>query len=287
MPLLAVPNISEGRSAELLEELKAIVAAAGVRVLDVHADPVHNRSVFTLTAENDRLVEGCVALAEAASKGIDLTIHRGVHPRLGALDICPFVPHEASMEQAVEAARRAAEAIAAGSDLPVYLYGHAATRPATRELPDLRRGGLEALARRATGELPPDHGPATIEMSRGVVCIGARDPLIAFNVWLRADLEEAKEVAARVRSTQLRALGLGISETVSQVSMNLIHPEVVGLEDAFAAVNREAVERGLQVTATEIVGLVPERLLPGPDATVTRLLKQPGHSLEACLEATD
>ena len=287
MPLLAVPNISEGRDEKLLAELKAIVAAAGVRVLDVHTDPVHNRSVFTLTAESDRLVEGCVALAEVASKRIDLSIHSGVHPRLGGLDICPFVPHETTMEQAVGAARRAAEAIAAGSKLPVYLYGHAATRPATRELPDLRRGGLEALARRATGELPPDHGPAEIEMSRGVVCVGARDPLIAFNVWLRGDLQAAKEIAARTRSTHLRTLGLLISETESQVSMNLIHPEAVGLEDAFGAVNREAVERGLQVTATEIVGLVPERFLPGPDATVTRLLKQPGHSLEACLEATD
>lgn len=286
MPLLAVPNISEGRDAELIAELKAVVAAAGVRVLDVHTDPVHNRSVFTLTAGTDRLVEGCVALAEVASKRIDLMAHRGVHPRLGALDICPFVPHEVTMEEAVGAARRAAEAIAAGSILPVYLYGHAANRPVTRELPDLRRGGLETLARRAAAELPPDHGPAEIEMSRGVVCVGARDPLIAFNVWLRGGLEAVKEIAEQIRSTHLRALGLRISETESQVSMNLIRPEAVGLEDAFAAVNREAAERRLEVTATEIVGLVPERFLPGPDATVTRLLKQPGHSLEACLEAT-
>ena len=284
MTLLAVPNISEGTDPILIDELEQAVVNRGVRVLDIHSDRVHNRSVFTLTARPEHLLDGCVALAALAAARIDLTKHRGVHPRLGAMDVCPFVPHHRSMDEAIALAHRAAAAIASEVRLPIYLYGRAALRAETRELPELRRGGLTTLARRASTELPPDEGPVEIDPKRGVVCVGARGPLIAFNVWLRGDENVARGIAREVRSKSLRALGLEISDTDCQVSMNLVDPEVTGIEQAFSAVAGSARRRGIEITATEIVGLVSERFLPDRDATVTRLLKQPGHSLEASLE---
>lgn len=285
MTLLAVPNISEGKNPELLAELERLARTSGARVLDVHADPVHNRSVFTLTGTSKELLNACVALAGLAASRIDLSHQGGVHPRLGAMDICPFVPHDSEMSEAVALARETAVAIGTSVGLPVYLYGHAAT-PA-RALPDLRRGGIEALRERALDAMPPDAGPRSIDPRRGVVCVGARGPLIAFNVWIEAEVEHAQTIARSVRGPTIRALGFPISTTESQVSMNLVEPEITGIEEAFAAVSREAEHRGVEISGTELVGLVAERFLPSPDATVTRLLKQPGHSLEASLQSPD
>ncbi len=285
MPLLAIPNISEGRDPGLLKELRDAAVGKAARVLDVHSDPVHNRSVFTLTGTHEELLEACVALAELAASRIDLSDHEGVHPRLGAMDVCPFVPHETEMTEAVTLARDTATAIGTSVGLPVYLYGFAITPP--RGLPELRRGGLEALRERALSTMPPDAGPRSIDPRRGVVCVGARGPLIAFNVWIEGDREEARAIARSVRSDSIRALGLRISATQCQVSMNLIDPAVTGIDQTFETVSREAKQRGLAIVATELVGLVPERFLPNPDATVTRLLKQPGHSLEASLNRSD
>lgn len=285
MSLLAIPNISEGRKPTLVKELRDAALSKAARVLDVHSDPVHNRSVFTLTGTHEELLEACVVLAELAASRIDLSDHQGVHPRLGAMDVCPFVPHESDMTDAVTLARDTASAIATSVGLPVYLYGFAAVP--SRGLPELRRGGLEALRERALTTLPPDAGPRSIDPRRGVVCVGARGPLIAFNVWIEGDLEEARGIARSVRSASIRALGLPISATECQVSMNLIDPAVTGMDEAFEAVSREAKQWGVGIIATELVGLVPERFLPNPDATVTRLLKQPGHSLEASLNRSD
>lgn len=283
MTLLAVPNVSEGRDPRLIEDLSRAAQVGTNRVLDVHSDPVHNRSVLTVTGEPGDLVEGCVALAAACRERIDLTGQSGVHPRLGALDVCPFVPHHDDMEIAVSAATAASTAIGRGLGIPVYLYGAAATRSHARELPELRRGGLGRLQERALSDLTPDAGPPRFDPRCGVVCIGARGPLIAFNVWIESDPDTARAIAARMRSPSVRALGLHIRDRTCQVSMNLVDPTVTGIEVAFQQVAAAAQATGATVTATEIVGLVEERFLPSPDATVTRLLLQPGHSLEASL----
>ena len=287
MTLLAIPNFSEGTDQVLIRRMADDIRSAGARVLDIHSDPTHNRSVFTITGEPGLLIEACTGLADAASH-IDLTRQRGIHPRLGGLDVCPFVPHSTtSMEAAIEAARRTASLIGDRLGIPVYLYGEAAFRPATRALPDIRRGGLDSLARRSLTDLPPDAGPSEIDPRKGVVCVGARGPLIAFNVWLAADVGVAREIAARVRSSSVRSLGLPLPENRSQVSLNLIDPAATGIEDIFDAVAQLADERSVEILQTEIVGLVESRFLPDPDARVTRLLMRPGHSLEAVLRGSD
>lgn len=279
MTLLAVPNVSEGRDGQRIGRFLEVLRTCRVSVLDVHTDASHNRSVFTLTGPRDALVTGCTALAAAAASEIDLRTQEGVHPRLGGLDVCPFVPHQEAMEAAVDAARATAERMGEAG-LPVFLYGEAATREATRALPDLRRGGLAKLAERAGNELPPDEGPRDIDLSRGIVCVGARGPLIAFNVWTTGELEVTRAIAHEVRSPSVRALGLQVGEDKAQVSMNLIDPPRVGIEDAFRAVEAAAARHGVPIVGTEIVGLVERRFLPSPDATVTRLLLEPGHCLE-------
>ena len=279
MTLLAVPNVSEGRDEQRIARFLEVLRATGVSVLDVHSDASHNRSVFTLTGTRHELVAGCTELASAATE-IDLRTHEGVHPRLGGLDVCPFVPYQEALAIAVEVARATAERIGREAGLPVFLYGDAARRETTRELPDLRRGGISTLAERARTGLPPDEGPGEIDPTRGVVCVGARGPLIAFNVWVDAELDTTRALAREVRSPSLRALGLPVGDAKTQVSMNLIEPQTLGIEDAFGAVEAAAERHGVQIAATEIVGLVERRFLPSPDATVTRLLLEPGHCLE-------
>jgi glutamate formiminotransferase len=263
------------------------VGDAGARVLDVHSDGAHNRSVLTTTGETAALIDGMVALA-IACKGIDLSQHSGIHPRLGALDVCPFVPHDQPLQGALEAARRAGRSIADGAGLPVYLYGEAATREACRDLRALRRGGLSTLARRAAADLPPDFGPRSIDPRHGVVCVGARGTLIAFNVWLRGPGLSARTIAERIRESSgglqgIRALGLTVDETTAQVSINVVEPETTSLQDVFDAVKAHALTLGVSVTATEIVGLSPARYLPDPESETARLLMLPGRSLESAL----
>lgn len=281
--LLAVPNISDGGDDRLIEECAAAAQLGGARLLDLHSDPAHNRSVLTIAGHPAELVAGMTELANLAS-AIDMSEHRGLHPRLGGLDVCPFVPFEATMADAVTVARTTAVSIARRSGLPVYLYGEASLRPETRELPDIRRGGLEALATRARSDLPPDHGPRSIDLRRGVVSVGARGTLIAFNVWLASDGDVAGRIASEVREPGiLRALGMQLEPGTSQVSMNLTQPQALGIDEAFDRVAASAVTLGARVVNTEIVGLVPERFLPAPDATAARLLFEPGRSLESVL----
>lgn len=288
MTLLGIPNISDARRREVIERSSRAISGAGARVLDVHSDIVHDRSVITAAGTAPQLVAGMMAVASITREAIDIRRHKGVHPRLGALDVCPVVPYRADMTEAVDAARRIGAAIA-DIGIPVYLYGHAAPRDATRELPDLRRGGLDALILRAGSDLPPDLGPASVDPRTGVVCVGARDVLIAFNVWLRAPVELARTIARAVRFASggppgVRALGLDIDDTpTSQVAMNLIDPEQTGIDEAFSAVRARAAEFDVPIVATEIVGLVPERFLPDPDAQAARLLMAPGRSIEAAL----
>lgn len=283
MALLAIPNVSEGRDQDRLDSMVDAVSSRGSRVLDVHSDADHGRSVITVVGTQRSLVDSMTELALAASS-IDLTSHHGLHPRLGGLDVCPFVPHYEPMSAAVDAARDAATAIGAAG-LPVYLYGAACEDG--RSLPDIRMGGLETLIARARAGFVPDEGPTGIDPRTGAVCVGARDVLIAFNVFVRCEMTEAKRIAAEVRTTAggppgIRALAFDIaSRDLRQISMNLIDPATTGIEAAYEAVVAKAPEG--TVVATEIVGLVPERFLPGPDAEVARLFIEPGHSLEASL----
>ena len=283
--MIAIPNISEGRRADLINDLRRSISPSGL--LDVHSDPAHNRSVFTIAGDGATLVEAAVRLAQAC-RALDLTTHSGVHPRLGVLDVFPVVLLEEDAGPAIACARQAAQAIWEGAGIPVYLYGEAAVRRETRALPDIRAGGLERLAQRAATDLPPDIGSPDIDPRYGVVCAGARGPLIAFNVLLDAPRDIAQRIAERVRSSAggppgVRALALAMDARTSQVSMNLTEPDVTGIDEVFGRISSLASAENVRVTATEIVGLPLERHLPDPKREAARLLIEPSRSLESVL----
>ena len=242
LPLESVPNFSEGRDRATIDAIEAALAAHA-RVLDVHADADHNRSVFTVVGEDVALVEALVAAVEVARERIDLRRHEGAHPRIGAADVVPLVPvRPDDMSRARVAAHVLGEWLG-GLGLPVFMYAPPERGPAF-----FRRGGTEELERRLdAGELAPDFGPARLDPSAGGVLVGARRPLVAFNVNLRGTLEAAREIAALVRESGgglpgVRALGLELpSAGLVQVSMNVedweaaaLH-ELVGLMPAGAA----------------------------------------------------
>jgi glutamate formiminotransferase len=286
MPVLTIPNVSEGRDAAAVSRLSNALSSTGCRLLDVHIDPAHNRSVFTATGSLEELVGGTAALAREAVTSIDLREHDGVHPRVGALDVCPFVPHGASMDEAVGVARAAGDAIAQAASVPVYFYDHAAS--AVRRLPDIRAGGLEKLIDRARRDFPPDIGSHVVDARTGVVCVGARDTLVAFNVYVKSDRQTVSSIARAVRERDgglpgVRALGIELDEGLAQVSMNLTEPARTGIDEAFRAVAALAGRAHVAIVATELVGPVPDRYLPDPDAQAARLLLEPGRSLESVL----
>lgn len=287
MSLIAIPNISEGRDPAKVSLLAAAAASSGASVADVHSDLSHNRSVLTVCGEVSRLVEAMTALAAACGSSIDLTSHTGLHPRLGALDVCPFVYLE-DPGPAVEAARATALRIGSELGLPVLLYGEAARRDEWRELPALRRGGLERWAKEFAAGTVPDAGPSVVDPSRGVVCVGARRPLIAFNVWLRTELSVARKIAAEVRASGgelpgVRALALELEEGWSQVSMNLTEPGSAGIDEAFDYVAKAARSVGIREIRGEIVGLPLDRYMPDPAREAARQISPPGRSLESVL----
>lgn len=274
MPVLeCVPNVSEGRDAVVIAALADTLRQVdGVRLLDVHADAVHHRSVFTLVGDSAALVEGVVALAEAAVRHIDLGHHRGAHPRLGAVDVVPFVPvGGATMTEAVAAAHRAGAAIAARVGLPVFFYEAAAIRPERRRLEDVRRGGFEGLAARmAAGGGEPDAGPLVPHPTAGAVAVGARPVLVAFNMTLASTaIDVARHVARAIRASSgglpcVKAMGLALPPRgVVQVSMNLTDYRVTPLPVVVDAVRRESARLGVDVLESELVGLVPSAALGG------------------------
>jgi glutamate formiminotransferase / 5-formyltetrahydrofolate cyclo-ligase len=260
-----------------------ILRAGGASVLDVHSDAIHHRSVFTLTAPADSLRTALTRLAQLTAE-IGLSHHDGVHPRLGGLDVCPIVPLDTSMDGAVALAHLVGASIHRATGLPIYFYGEASSREQTRELRDLRRGGLSRLVQRAAGPLPPDIG-GPIDLEHGVVCVGARRPLIAFNVRIEADLTRATEIAKSVRETEgglrgVRALAFPLDSGVSQVSMNLTEPASAGIDRVFDSIAERADRSSVRIIGCEVVGLVPERFLPDPTKQAARLLEQP----DLCLE---
>ena len=277
--LECVPNISEGRRRDVVDACVGAASTRGVRVLDVSSDPDHNRTVLTLLGAGDDLVRAVTALAAKAIERIDVTRHAGVHPFLGAVDVVPFVPLEASrMPAAVEAARRCADALAE-LDLPVFLYGEAASAPSRSVLADHRRGGLAGLAERMkTGEWPPDRGPSRPHPAGGAVCVGARPPLVAFNLLLDTDrLGAAKRVAESLRESGggppgVRALGFFLeSRGRAQVSVNLTDCDRTTLLDVVRRADELADAAGVRVVETELVGLAPRRVLPPGGAEALRL----------------
>lgn len=264
--LECVPNVSEGRRPEVVARLAAAVSAPGVQLLDVSSDPDHNRSVLTLAGEPENLIAGLLALYAAALAEIDLRRHEGVHPRIGAVDVVPFVPlGETPMAVAVAAARRLASEVARRFGLPVYLYEEAAVRAERRSLASIRRGGFEGLAARlADPSWAPDHGPARPHPGAGATVIGARFFLIACNAILdTAEVAVARAVAAAVRESggglpAVRALGFYLaSRGRAQVSMNLVDYRRTSLGRAFDRVREEAAARGASVEASELIGLLP------------------------------
>ncbi len=264
----AVPNFSEGRDREKISRIAGSVQAVpGVRVLDLHSDPDHNRSVLTFVGEEGPLLEASVALTRACATEIDLAAQSGVHPRMGALDVLPFVPlgwplSDATLEDATRLARTVGEAIGA-LGFPVYLYGAAASAPHRKNLAEVRRGGYEGLAIRVEDPLwKPDYGPEEIPPRSGAVAVGARPFLVAFNAYLDTDdVELARAVASEIRERNdglpgVKALGLRVGGR-AQVSMNLTDLEATPIPIALEAVRRSAAERGAEVESTELVGLVP------------------------------
>ena len=260
----AVPNFSEGKDAAKISRItEAVRAVSGVRILGLHSDPDHNRSVLTFAGEEDPVLEGAIALAKACAAELDLASQSGEHPRMGVLDVLPFVPLEgATMDDAVRLAHRAGESL--GSlGFPVFLYGSAATSQHRRSLPDIRRGGYEGVASRLEDPLwKPDYGPKTLDPHRGAVAVGARPFLVAFNAYLDTDdVEVARTVARRVRESggglpAVRALGFGVGGK-AQVSMNLTDLEQTSIPVALEAVRSAAAGLGASVESTELVGLAP------------------------------
>ena len=267
-----VPNFSEGRKTETVERLaQAISSVPTACVLDTHIDPDHNRSVITFVAAPEMVVAAAFGAVKLAAELIDMRQHQGVHPRLGATDVLPFIPISGvTMDDCVELAHTAGERIARELSIPVFFYERAALKPDRVNLEDVRRGALELLREQIAvkPERTPDLGPLMVHENAGAIAVGARPFLIAFNVNLKSrDVSIARAIARVVRARHgglpfVKALGFELSTRgLVQVSMNLVNYEITGMAQAYDAVRAEARRMGVEVFSTEIVGLVPERAL--------------------------
>ncbi len=287
-----VPNFSEGRKIETVERLASAIASVETAcVLDTHIDPDHNRSVITFVAAPDKIVEAAVRVVGLASELIDMRQHSGVHPRLGATDVLPFIPISGvTMEDCAALAHQAGERIARELSIPVFYYERAALRPDRVNLEDVRRGALELLREQIAvdPDRAPDVGPLQVHETGGAIAVGARPFLIAFNVNLRTtDVAIARKIARAIRARHgglpfLKALGFELSTRgLAQVSMNIVNYEVTGITAAYDAVRREAERVGVEIVSSEIVGLVPARAL---DRTAEYFQKLENFSEDKILE---
>jgi glutamate formiminotransferase / 5-formyltetrahydrofolate cyclo-ligase len=266
-----VPNISEGRRTDVVERIvDAVRRVPGARLLDYSSDAAHNRSVITMAGDAESLKAAVLMLFEGAIAAIDLRTHKGEHPRMGAVDVVPFVPIEGvTMDACVALAKDTARTIADRFGVPVYLYEDASSNPLRKNLEDIRRGEFEGMAAKMASEgWAPDFGPSTPHPSAGASVIGARMPLIAYNINLDTDrLEVAKKIAAAVRFSSggfrfVKAMGVSLADRgIVQVSMNLTNYEKTPILRVFEAVKREAERYGVNVLESEIVGLVPAAAL--------------------------
>jgi glutamate formiminotransferase len=267
----SIPNVSEGRRPEVIARLaQAIRETPGARLLDVSSDASHNRSVFTLVGDGPALKAAILALYEVAVAEIDLRTHRGEHPRLGAIDVVPFVPIEAAtMADCVALAKDVAATVAERFSVPVFLYEDASSNPARKNLEDIRRGEFEGLAQKLQApEWAPDFGPGTPHDTAGASVIGARMPLIAYNINLNTDrLDVARKIATAIRHSSgglrfVKAMGVMLDDRrIAQVSMNLTNYQKTPIARVFEMVKREAQRHGVTILESEIVGLVPSAAL--------------------------
>jgi glutamate formiminotransferase len=289
--LESVPNVSEGRDRRVLARLAdAVAGVPGARLADIHTDPDHHRSVFTILGGPGPVVAAVLALADAVFASVDMRVHRGVHRRIGALDVVPFVPLSGlAMADAVACAHEVGRALAERHAVPVYFYGAAATNPARRALHRVRAGEYEGLAARLVDAAwLPDAGPARFDPLKGATAVGARDVLVAYNVWLdTGDLAVARDIARAVRESSgglpaLQAIGVPLAQHgLVQVSMNLLDYRVTSLARAFDAVSVEARRHGVGIERGELVGLAPRAAFAGrapesvglPDMTPERYLE--------------
>lgn len=277
-----VPNFSDGRDRDVLTEISdAVTSVEGVLLLDVHADSFHNRSVFTFVGPAGSIEDAAFRAVRAAARRIDVSRHRGEHPRMGAADVVPFVPVEGvTMDECVALANSLADRVGKELEIPVFLYACAASRPKRVSLPEIRKGEFEALTHSigSDPEKTPDRGPNRIHPTAGAVAIGARRHLIAYNIYLDSDDRSiAEEIAAEIRSSagglpavQARGFSVGGS---AQVSMNLLDFTVTSPADAFDTVRVKAAERGVEIKKSEIVGLIPESAISDTDPRILKLDK--------------
>ncbi len=292
---LAVPNVSEGRDPAVIAALVDAIDDTGAQVADVHSDPDHNRSVLTVAADPLTLIDGLVALAEACIEYIDLRWHEGVHPRVGSLDVAPIVALELEdLALARETAAALADRLGDELDLPVFRYGAIASSPDRVRPADFRREGYDRLDERIReGELVPDAGPPRMHPTAGAVLVGARPPLIAWNVWIDdGSVFDARAIAARVRESGgglpgVRALGLYLPEAgLAQVSMNLEDYRRASPRMVVEAVRREAEKVGAVAGDSELIGLIPRAALSDTSTTALGLRRfHPGQLLEARIPA--
>jgi len=277
-----VPNFSEGRNQQTVEALRqAVQKIDGVRLLDASADADHNRCVLTLIAPPEGIVDGAMAVAEEALRRIDMRRHEGIHPRIGAVDVVPFIPlDEATMAEAVTAAHCFGHEFAKRTGVPVYFYGEAALKPERRQLPDVRRGGYEGLtARLKDPQWYPDAGDAVFNEHWGATAVGARIPLVAFNVNLDStDLSLAREIACAVRESSggfpcVKAIGLFLAgRNKIQVSMNLTDYRKTSLRTVFDSIEKMARTRGVSILHSELIGLLPRDALADATPEYLRLI---------------
>src|SRR5437763_836077 len=266
-----IPNISEGRRRPVIDAIaQAIRAVPGVRLLDYTSDASHNRSVFTMAGDAEPLEAAVLAMYERAIAEIDLRGHSGEHPRLGAVDVVPFVPIQGTtMDACVALAKEVAQAVATRFAVPIYLYEEAAATPARKNLEDIRRGEFEGLAAKmASPGWAPDFGPGAPHPTAGASVIGARMPLIAYNINLNTNrVDLAKKIAAAIRQSSggfryVKAAGFERKDRgIVQVSMNQTNHEMTAIHRGFEAVKREAERYGVSILESEIVGLVPAAAL--------------------------
>ena len=292
MPIIeCIPNVSEGRRPEIIEAIAAAIRAVpGVRLLDYSSDPSHNRSVFTLAGDAGPVKAAVLAMYEQAVAAIDLRSHTGEHPRLGAVDVVPFVPIEGvTMEACVALAKEVGREVGDRFGVPVYLYEDASANPARKNLEDIRRGEFEGLAAKmASAGWVPDFGPAVPHASAGASVVGARMPLIAYNINLNTDrLDVAKKLAAAIRHSSggfrfVKAAGFELKDRgIVQVSMNLTNYEKTPIYRVFETVKREAERYGVTILESEIVGLIPSAAL---HATAEYYLQIAGFKADQVLE---
>jgi glutamate formiminotransferase len=288
--LECVPNISEGRDQKKIalieEELKRI---KGVKLLDVSSDKDHNRSVFTFIGEPKAIKDAAFSLASKAIDLIDMREHHGAHPRLGAVDVVPFVPIQGvEMEEAIQVAREFGRELGK-KGVPIFFYEEAATSPERKDLPSIRKGEYEGLKEKLKDpKWKPDEGPDSFNPKSGATVVGARFPLVAYNINLKTeDITVAKEIAKKVRFKDggfphVRAMAVDLKEKrMVQVSMNLTNYRVTNIPKVFEFIREEALKRGMEIAESEIVGLIPSGVLEG---MARSYLKYPEFSIRQVIE---